>query len=929
MGAWCRGWAVLALALAAARASAQSCPAVGLDPVLTSGLSSPLYVAHAGDDSDRLFIVERGGTIKVLPPGATSPTVFLTIPTSKILSGGEQGLLGLAFHPDYESNRRFFVYYTNKPNGDSVVAEYHASASDPNVADPTATTATETELFTFTQPFANHNGGSMAFGSDGYLYIASGDGGDANDPGNRAQSVTTLLGKILRIDVDTPNGAIPYSSPSDNPYFGPTAGMDEIYAIGMRNPWRMGFDRSTGALLAGDVGQGQREEVDIIQLGGNYGWRVMEGTRCNIGGDTLPCDSPAFTPPAFEYTHSAGRCSITGGYVYRGPSGVLADGTYLFGDFCTGEIFSVDVDTLPVATLPATPPLLLDTSLLLASFGEDEAGEHYAVGLGGQLYRLVHGVHTSPSSAAFDADGGDGSLSVISPAGCPAWTAVSNDAWIVVTSGASGTGNGTVEYSVASNPVAFPRTGTMTIAGRTFSVTQTANPTPGLSIDDVSVSEGASGTTPAAFVVSLSGPSSQTVTVQYATADQGATSPADYTAKALTTLTFLPGETSQPVTVNVKGDTKDETDETFVVNLSNAVNASLDDTQGEATILDDDPEPSLGIADKTVVEGSGNKNVSLTVTLSPASGKTVTVDYATGPGTATAGSEYTPKSGSLTFTPGQTNKSLSLTTKGDLIDEPNENFVVNLTNPQNAGISDNQATVTIQDDDEPSPPAVASIGDPSAVTEGDSGTQSIVLTVTLSAASTQTVSVGFTTAPGSAASSQDYNNKSGTLTFSPGQTSKTLSVAVKGDIADEDTESFFVNLQNPAGVTIGDGQAEVTILDNESPPSVSIADAAVTEGNSGTKNVTFTVSLSAPSGFTVSVDYDTQDDTATAADDYTASSGSVTFTPGQTSRTFMVQVAGDTIAEPTESFDVLLSNPVQANPGDMSAAATITDNDGV
>ena len=246
---------------------------VVLQPVV-SGLTNPLYVTHARDGTNRLFILEQAGLIKVLQPGSTAPTIFLDI-TANVLSGSERGLLGLAFHPAYASNRRFFVNYTRQPDGATVIAEYQASATDPDVAD-----AADTILLTIAQPFANHNGGMIDFGPDGFLYIGTGDGGSANDPGNRAQNVEELLGKMLRIDVDLPNGAIPYSSPPDNPFFGATAGRDEIYAVGLRNPFRFSFDRVTGLLYAGDVGQSAREEVDVITRGGNYGWRVFEGTLC-------------------------------------------------------------------------------------------------------------------------------------------------------------------------------------------------------------------------------------------------------------------------------------------------------------------------------------------------------------------------------------------------------------------------------------------------------------------------------------------------------------------------------------------------------------------------------------------------------------------------------------------------------------------------
>ncbi|MGH7395048.1 MAG: PQQ-dependent sugar dehydrogenase, partial [Candidatus Methylomirabilales bacterium] len=238
-----------------------------------------------------------------------------------------------------------------------------------------------------------------------------GDGGSGNDPGNRAQNINELLGKILRIDVDTPAGSQLYSSPSSNPFFGSTPGRDEIFALGLRNPWRFSFDRVTGQLLAGDVGQGAREEVDIVTLGGNYGWRVFEGTLCTNLGPPL-CSVGGFTPPIREYSHSAGRCSITGGYVYRGARSTLPVGAYVYGDFCTGEIFQ-----LFPATSGGTETLLLGTSLNISSFGEDEAGEIYVVGLGGTVHRLTGA--PSPPAPLPGGGGGGGCFIVTAAFGSP------------------------------------------------------------------------------------------------------------------------------------------------------------------------------------------------------------------------------------------------------------------------------------------------------------------------------------------------------------------------------------------------------------------------------------------------------------------------------------------------------------------------------
>jgi glucose/arabinose dehydrogenase len=377
------GFAVIVF-ITAIGTSIQAAPSIKLVPVLT-GLNSPILVTNARDGSGRLFIVEQPGVIKVLQPGETSPSVFLDI-TSKVRWQGEQGLLGLTFHPQFSSDHRFFVDYTRQADGATVIAEYHVSPSNPNNAD-----TAETVLLVIPQPFENHNGGMVEFGPDGFLYIGMGDGGAANDPGNRAQDINSLLGKILRIDVDHPNGNQLYSSPPGNPFFGATPGADEIYADGLRNPWRFSFDRSTGDLYAGDVGQNLFEEIDIITLGGNYGWRIWEAAHCS-GNDPDLCGQPGVIFPIAEYGHPGGRCAVTGGYVYRGAQASLPAGSYVYGDFCSGEIFVLK---------NGTSRLALRTALNISSFGEDESGEIYVVGIGGTVFRIA----SSRTEIDFNKDG--------------------------------------------------------------------------------------------------------------------------------------------------------------------------------------------------------------------------------------------------------------------------------------------------------------------------------------------------------------------------------------------------------------------------------------------------------------------------------------------------------------------------------------------
>ncbi len=345
---------------------------VELAPVLAD-LNQPVYMTGAGDGSNRIFVVELSGRIKVLMLDAASPTIFLDI-TGKVGAGGENGLLGLAFHPQYVNNRRFYVSYTRRSDSALVVAEYRASKSNPNAAQPN-----ERTLLVIPQPSNIHHGGMIDFGPDNFLYVSTGDG-FWEDPDGSAQDKESLRGKMLRIDVDNPGGGTPYSSPSDNPFFGSAPGRDEVYALGFRNPWRFSFDRLTGLLYVGDVGHEKREEINLVVTGGNYGWRIFEGTLCT-SFEAPMCDTLQPDPPVIEYDHAGGRCSITAGYVYRGAKGTLPPGSYVYGDFCTGEIFLAE---------GAVSRLLLDTSLNITSFGEDEAGEIYVVGIGGTVQRLLN-----------------------------------------------------------------------------------------------------------------------------------------------------------------------------------------------------------------------------------------------------------------------------------------------------------------------------------------------------------------------------------------------------------------------------------------------------------------------------------------------------------------------------------------------------------
>jgi glucose/arabinose dehydrogenase len=356
---------------------------------VASGLFRPLFVASPPGDTSRLFIVEQNtGRIKILTGGAVLPTPFLDIGHLITSSGNEQGLLGLAFHPVYSSNGYFFVDYTDTL-GNTAVARYKVSG-DPNQAEPESGFV----ILNVAQPFANHNAGMLAFGpGDGYLYIGLGDGGSAGDPGNRAQDDGELLGKILRIDVD---GGSPYAIPPDNPFVGAGDPLDEIWAKGLRNPWRFSFDRITYDLYIADVGQSLYEEIDFQDSsssgGENYGWRLMEGDHCY--NPPIDCDPGGLTYPIHVYTHggSPGRCSVTGGYVYRGGAIPGLQGTYFFADYCSGQIWSFRYDGNNLTEFADRTSELDPGSGMsidqISSFGEDAAGELYIVDLDGEVYKI-------------------------------------------------------------------------------------------------------------------------------------------------------------------------------------------------------------------------------------------------------------------------------------------------------------------------------------------------------------------------------------------------------------------------------------------------------------------------------------------------------------------------------------------------------------
>ena len=359
--------------------------------LVASGFSSPVDIQHAGDG--RLFIVEQRGTIRIIDENQEVLNDFFLDIRASVSAGGERGLLGLAFHPQYDENGYFFVNYTGN-DGDTRVSRFTRSGADPNLADASS----EAQIIEIDQPFGNHNGGGIAFGPDGYLYIGMGDGGNANDPFRNGQDPMSLLSKMLRIDVDT---GMPYSIPEDNPYARDDFTADEIWAFGLRNPWRFSFDRMTGDLYMGDVGQNEWEEINFQEAssggGENYGWRCYEANQPYFSDDECP-DAQDLTFPIHAISHvQSNDCSVTGGYVYRGCEWSYFFGKYIYGDYCSGQMYYLYRNE---SDEWVNEELIDVTNFQLSTFGEDFTGELYLAYLGqGRVYRINDICFSNPPPA--------------------------------------------------------------------------------------------------------------------------------------------------------------------------------------------------------------------------------------------------------------------------------------------------------------------------------------------------------------------------------------------------------------------------------------------------------------------------------------------------------------------------------------------------
>jgi hypothetical protein len=974
-------WCAVVLGIACASPAAVSAAPLQLDSV--GNFSSPTFVTAPRTDTHRVFVVERAGHIQVLDDGVKHQ--FLDLTDVVLCCDGERGLASMAFAPDYETSGRFYVQYTaQSPDGSVTIAEYRRSASDPDAADPGSGRVV---LSIPHDQDTDHDGGQLQFGPDGALYSSVGDaGGSGGDPAGNGQNLTSstppvvnganhhpLLGKLLRID---PRSASPYAVPAGNPFPAPAR---EVYAYGLRNPWRFSFDRLTGDLVVADVGQDAYEEVDFSPapgrgLGANYGWNPYEGLHTYPGGALVTPPFPAgFTFPVLERSHDGdGVCSITGGYVVRDPALPELAGQYIYGDFCNSALRAVTLTSSGAQNDHAVGLTLAR----VISFGEDACARVYVTTLGGVVDRISNG---TPSSCTVPVtpfpDAPTVSVSDVSAAEGDSGSAPAS--FVVSLSSASGntvtvhhvtadvTATAPADYTSTSGQVTFApgetsKTVDVPVRGdrldeddETFSVDLSSptdatigdghgvgtivddDPAPAISIADGSVTEGDAGTASLTFTATLDAASGKTVTVDFASADGSAAAPADYSATS-GTLTFAPGDTSKTVTVPVKGDTLDEPDETIGVHLSNATSATIARADAVGTIRDDDAAPALSVAGGSVTEGdTGSRPLTFTVQLSAASGRSVTVDYHTTDDTAVAPGDYTATSGTLTFAPGQTTRTVDVPVIGDTLDESDETFTFALASPSNATLGTGTATGTIQDDDEE--PGL-SVGDATVVEGGSAslaspltpslaGTAALVFAIELPAAAPLPVTVHFATADGTAKTPADYEASSGDVTFAPGQTLKTVSVTVNDDQLDEDDETLELDLSAPVNARLVRARATGTIQDDDLAPSVSIADVRVPEGDAGLTTASLEVSLSAPSGKAVSVPYATADGSALAPSDYRATSGTLSLAPGSSTARVDVPIVGDTVDEDDQTFLVRLGTPVAATAGRGEATGTIVDDD--
>ncbi|HEV7747791.1 MAG TPA: Calx-beta domain-containing protein [Pyrinomonadaceae bacterium] len=912
----------------------------GFSEAQIPGLSNPTAIAIHPDG--RVFVCQQSGALRVFKNGALLATPFTTVSTT---SSGERGLLGVAFDPNYATNHFIYVYYTaTTPATHNRVSRFTADVANEDVA----VAGSEAVLLDLNNlsGATNHNGGAIHFGPDGKLYVAVGENANSSN----SQHIDTLLGKMLRLNPN-PADPIPVDNPTTFPGIAgsPSGNNRAIWAVGLRNPFTFSFQQGTGRMHINDVGEGTWEEINLGVAGANYGWGAGCEGACGVSG---------MTNPIYQYSSAVSpECAITGGAFYNPTTPTFPAeyiGKYFFADYCGGWLKTMD---------PLNPPATGAASNFASGISSPV---DIQVANDGSMYYLARG-----SNSVFRVQYFGGSTISINDLSVTEGNAATSTANFTVTLSPASTQTVTVQYTTAGNTALSPSDFVAASGTVTFTPGQTSQPVgvtingdtafepnetfnvnlsnsvnatiadaqgvgtinnddgqPAISIGDVAVTEGNAGTTTAAFTVSLTNASSQTVTVNYATAGDTATSGTDFVATS-GTATINPGFVSTTVNVTVNGDTTFEGNEFFLVNLTSPTNATISDSQATGVINNDDAQPtiSLAIDDVSVAEGNaGTGTAGFTVTLSNASAQTVTVNYATAGGTATAGSDYVTTSGMLTFTAGQLTQPVSVTVNGDTVFEPNETFNVNLSGATNATIADDQGIGTITNDD--AQPTI-SINDVTQ-NEGNASTTDYDFTVSLSNASSQSITVNAVTADSSALTGDsDYTGVASTmLTFNANTTTQHFHVMVNGDTKFEPGEAFVVNLSGATNATISDNQGVGNITNDDTQPTISINDVSLNEGSAaGSATAGFTVSLSNASSQTITVNYATADGTATAGNEYVAASGTLTFTPGQLTQPISVTVNGDSVNENSVAFNVNLTTPANATIADSQGVGTITDDD--
>jgi len=950
-----------------------SLPGVFSKEILTTGLTKPTGFAWGADGN--IYIAESGGIIKIFNQNTNTllPTPFIDM-SNLVNIGGQRGLLSFTIDPQFPAKPYFYVGYTyespeqvatdgpdsEKPRKNRLVRITANAATNYTTAVPSS----ELILMEVPESFNAHASAGIAFGQDGSLFWAHGDGALLasvfTDPA-KLEDLNYPFGKLFRIDPATGKGY------ADNPFYdgNPDTYRSKVYSYGFRNPFRITINPTTGEPYIGDVGWDAWEEVNTGR-GKNFGWPLYGGA--NDRNERTPAyaidptlqelyNSTEATPPIYARNHNDNFLSIIMGAFYTAdvyPS--IFKNSLFIGNFNGKTLEALNFDTTGTK---------VENSILVSN-NLDAMPTQILLGPDGYLYAVDYNYTTSGASSlirwVFDQTPPKITISDVSVLeGHTGTTRVP----FSVTLDKAFTSNVIIKYLLADqtalsasdyqnisgiitfSPGTTLQTIQVTVIGdtilennETFSLrlrdpinatfTRSAaigtiindDTPPRITISDTSVTEGNMANTLARFLVSLDSPSGRTTIVNFSTQDQSALSGADYQGTS-GQVTFTSGTTVQTIQIPVIGDTLFERNETFLLRLrlDNLLNATFTRSVAIGTIFNNDPPPLIRISDASVLESNTGTTAQFVVSLNTPSGRITTVNYATSDQTALSSSDYQATSGQITFTPGITLNTIEVAITGDSLFEADETFVVNLSDPLEATIAKGSGEGTIANDDSQ---AQISINDVSLI-EGNTNTIAQFV-VSLDSTSDQTVTVNYATSDQTALSSSDYQATSGQITFTPGITLNTIEVAITGDSLFEADETFVVNLSDPLEATIAKGSGEGTIANDDSQAQISINDVSLIEGNTNTI-AQFVVSLDSTSDQTVTVNYATSDQTALRLTDYLATAGQISFTPGTTVQTIQIAVISDNLSEPSETFGVSLSEPVKGIIIKNTGVGTIIDDD--